>query len=80
MMLELINEMENALKGYRPGLFTDLIRNGLIDTKHLFYREVFLYFGKEKVLGNNVSKSVMNTSVKFEMTEDNVYKIIRKFK
>jgi len=78
--IELLTEMEEALKDSRTDLFTDLIREGIFSANILFHREVFLYFDKERILGKKVTKSVLNTSEKFEMTEDSVYKIIRKFR
>lgn len=80
MIVDLIAEMEEALKVARPDLFQDLIRNGLFSTDILFYREVFLYFDKEKKIGNNVVQAVRNTSEKFDIGERNVYIIIKKMK
>lgn len=80
MILELLNEMEEALCAKRPGLFQDLIRNGLLNSTILTHREIFLYFDKEKRLGNNVVKSVFKTSEQFKMCESNIYKIIKSMK
>ena len=79
-MLGLLNEMEAALKEKRPDLYRELIRNGVFTSKVLLHREVFLYFHKEKILGNKTVKAIRNTADRFNVCEDTVYKAIRNMK
>ena len=80
MIIELLAEMEDALRARRPGLFQDLIRNGVFTSKVLFHREVFLYLDKEKRLGNGTSVSVKKTADKFNVIDSTVYKIMKSMK
>ena len=80
MILELLAEMEEALRYKRSGLFQDLIRNGLFNSTILAHREIFLYFDTQKTLGNNVVQSVTNTADRFRISESSVYKIMKTMK
>ena len=80
MIIELLAEMEDALRAKRKGLFQDLIRNGLFDSIILTHREIFLYFDKEKKLGKKVVQAVTNTADEFGISESSVYKIMKSMK
>ena len=80
MMIELLNEMEEALRKKRPDLYQELIRNGLFTSKVLFHREVFLFFDKEKRIGNKTVRSVEKTAVQFNIDERTVYYALKNMK
>lgn len=80
MTIELINEMEATLRQSRPDLYQQLVRSGVFTSKMLFHREVFLYFDKEKRIGNKTVRAVDKTARQFNITESTVYYAMRNMK
>lgn len=79
-MIELLNEMEKTLRDKRPDLYQQLVSNGVFTSKILFHREVFLYFDKEKRIGNGTVKAVKKTSDQFKIDIRTVYYALKNMK
>ena len=80
MMIELLNEMEAALREKRPDLYRQLVLNGVFPSKMLFHREIFLFFDKEKTMGNKTVRAVKKTSDQFNIDIRTVYYAITSMK
>lgn len=61
----------------KKGLLAQGIRAGVIDPNIIHKRTIYMYYMSIRATGKNCTQSVMDTAVRFNMSTQNIWKILK---